>query len=763
MARQNRADRPSHRCGECGLTVAKWLGQCPECQAWGSITEVGATRVALVAGTVSAPARRIDEVEVEAALSRPTGISELDRVLGGGLVPGAVVLLAGEPGAGKALALDTPLPTPSGWTTMGAVAVGDQVLGVNGRPTDVIAATDVLIGRPCFEVEFSDGSVIVADKEHQWATRSRRDRLSAYAARSRTTFELAASLRVESGRRLNHSVDVAAPLDLPEVELPIPPYTLGAWLADGSSDGGCLTSADREILLAIEAEGVLGDKHIPDLYLRASESQRRELLAGLLDTGGSCSTSGCVTVGFASERLADDAHELVVSLGYKASRRSKPVQGRSPDRSLFHQISFSTPDKVFRLTRKLERLTGGRRATQARRYITDVRPVASVPVRCIQVAAEDRLFLAGTSMIPTHNSTLSLAMAAQMASTGSRVLYVTGEESAAQVRLRAGRTGALTPSLWLAAETELGAVLAHLDAVKPDLLVLDSVQTVASAQAEGGAGGVTQVRTVAAALTGAAKERNIATVLVGHVTKDGSIAGPRLLEHLVDVVLHFEGDRGSSLRMVRAVKNRFGPADEVGCFALGDDGITGLTDPSGLFLSRRTDTVPGTCVTVTIEGRRPLLAEVQALVGDDRTPSPRRAVSGLDSSRVAMVLAVVDRRAGVKLAMRDVYTATVGGVRLSEPACDLAVALAVFSANSDLPLPGGLVAIGEVGLSGELRPVSGVERRLAEASRLGFSRALVPLGSSAKVDGIRVREVADLGQALRTVVELAKRPPLRPI
>jgi DNA repair protein RadA/Sms len=244
-------------------------------------------------------------------------------------------------------------------------------------------------------------------------------------------------------------------------------------------------------------------------------------------------------------------------------------------------------------------------------------------------------------------------------------------------------------------------------------------------------------------------------VLVGHVTKDGSIAGPRLLEHLVDVVLHFEGDRHSSLRMVRAVKNRFGPADEVGCFALTDGGIRGMVDPSGLFLSRRPEAVPGTCVTVTVEGRRPLLAEVQALVGEDKTPNPRRAVSGLDSQRVAMVLAVVDRRGGVRLGGVDVYTATVGGVRLSEPACDLAVALAVASAASDTPLPGDVVAIGELGLSGELRPVQGIERRLAEAARLGFRRALVPAGSGPGPAGLTVHELTDLGQALHGLHELS--------
>lgn len=453
-ARPSAKDRPTHRCTECATSVGKWLGQCPQCQAWGSLVEVGASRVSLAAGPVSAPARPIDQVDVEDARSVPTGVDELDRVLGGGLVPGAVVLLAGEPGVGK--------------------------------------------------------------------------------------------------------------------------------------------------------------------------------------------------------------------------------------------------------------------------------------------------------------STLLLECAARAARSGSPTLYVTGEESAAQVRLRAGRTGGLDPHLWIAAETDLAAVIAHVDAVQPGLLVVDSIQAVASSQVEGSAGGVTQIRAVAAALIGLAKERGIATVLVGHVTKDGTIAGPRLLEHLVDVVLHFEGDRHSPLRMVRAVKNRFGPADEVGCFTLSDTGITGLADPSGLFLSARGAPVPGTCVTVAVEGRRPMLAEVQALVAQTPATNPRRAVSGLDSARVAMVLAIIERRGGVKIVGNDVYAATVGGMRLTEPAADLAVALAVASAVHDRALPVDVVAIGELGLSGELRPVGGVQRRLAEAARLGFTRAIVPTGSGAAPAGIRVLEASDLQQALQALTNLAR-------
>jgi DNA repair protein RadA/Sms len=345
-------------------------------------------------------------------------------------------------------------------------------------------------------------------------------------------------------------------------------------------------------------------------------------------------------------------------------------------------------------------------------------------------------------------STLLLEVASKCAVEGSPTLYVTGEESAPQVRLRADRVGALAPQLFLAAETDLSAVLAHIDSVQPSLLVLDSVQTVSAPGVDSAPGGVAQVREVAAALIRVAKERGIAIVLVGHVTKDGSIAGPRVLEHLVDVVLQFEGDRQSRLRMIRATKNRYGPADEVGCFDLTDSGIAELPDPSGLFLSRRSEQVPGTCVTVTIEGKRPLVSEVQSLVAHSALASPRRATSGLESPRVAMVLAVLERRAKIKLSEMDVYAATVGGVRLSEPATDLAVAMAVASSARDLVVPPGMVAIGEVGLAGDVRQVAGVQRRLTEAARLGFTHALVPPDPGRVPHGIKAVEVDDVRHAL---------------
>lgn len=344
-------------------------------------------------------------------------------------------------------------------------------------------------------------------------------------------------------------------------------------------------------------------------------------------------------------------------------------------------------------------------------------------------------------------STLLLEVAAKAAASG-RTLYLTGEESAAQVRLRAERVGAIVDDLYLAAETDLSAALTHIERVDPALVVVDSVQTFSSLEVEGQPGGVTQVREVAGSLIRVAKERGIATVLVGHVTKEGTIAGPRLLEHLVDVVLQVEGERHTRLRLVRAAKNRFGAADEVGCFELNDDGITGISDPSGLFVSQRQEPVAGTCLTMTVEGTRPLLAEVQALVAATNVPTPRRATSGLDNARMAMVLAVLERRAGLSLSSRDVHTATVGGMRITEPAVDLALALAVASAARDFAIAPNLIALGEVGLAGEVRRVTGIRRRLAEAARLGVKHAIVPVDSGPYPEGMTVREVDSLSSAI---------------
>jgi replicative DNA helicase len=456
------------------------------------------------------------------SLGVPTGFSELDE-LTNGLHPGQMIIVAARPGVGKALALETPLPTPDGWTTMGEVRVGDRLIGADGKPTRVVAATDVLVGRPCYEVEFSDGTVVVADEQHQWLTETRASRRSAQQAATgynryrnqkpfaavRTTGEIAATLRCTTAdRRINHSVTNAQPLQLPARDLLVPPYTLGAWLGDGTAAAAQITSADPEIIACIEGEGivavpspsaklryqlrlpddepvverlcvvcgrpftpftgeertcgrscggrarfvsspvaaptcprcgersiglrmcqvcrnrfgsvqarlrtigVLGNKHIPAEYLRASEAQRRALLAGLLDTDGTVTAGGSVQFSVTDERLFSDVRELVVGLGYRCGVSTKAVRGRTRERSIAYTLTFATDDEVFGLYRKAllhkERRAVSGTSRSCSRFIVDVRPIDSVPVRCVEVDNNAHMYLAGRSMVPTHNSTLGM-------------------------------------------------------------------------------------------------------------------------------------------------------------------------------------------------------------------------------------------------------------------------------------------------------------------------------------------------------------------
>ncbi len=414
----------------------------------------------------------------------------------------------------------------------------------------------------------------------------------------------------------------------------------------------------------------------------------------------------------------------------------------------------------------------GRRHSAAAHPSAPAVPLSSIPRGIVRhhatgVSELDRVL--GGGVVPgsvtllagepgVGKSTLLLEVAHQWAQSGRRALYLSGEESAGQIRMRAERTGCTHDEVFLSVDSDVQAMLSQIDAVTPSLVIVDSVQTMSTTEADGVTGGVTQVRAVTSALTAAAKTSGVAMIMVGHVTKDGAIAGPRSLEHLVDIVLQFEGDRHSSLRMVRGVKNRFGAADEVGCFQLVEDGIECVADPSGLFLDQRPEPVSGTAVTVTLDGKRPLIGEVQALLVETFGTAPsRRAVSGIDYSRAAMIAAVLTKRANVKLANYDIYLSTVGGMRLTDPSSDLAVAVAVASAGLDLPLPATAIVIGEVGLAGDLRRVSGMERRLAEAARLGFTTALVPQGIKNVPDGMCALQAKTVTGALALLEEIAVR------
>lgn len=597
----------------CDAKYPKWVGICSKCKSVGSVVEndkiVNTNSTGLKGNLTSVrptqSARRVKDIETTSHRHAPTGIKEFDRTLGGGVVSGQTILLAGEPGVGKALALDTLLRTPMGWTTMEEVQVGDSLVDSQGETTKVIATTEVFNDRPCYLLKFIDGREVTADENHQW-----------YFAK--------------------------------EVE-----------------DGALVSIATT--------------------------------------------------------------YEL-----YRAYSKDS------------YSIRITSPGEHNDLSA----------------ILVSIEPTASVPVRCVEVDSPDHTYLITKSLIPTHNSTILLLIADSIAKSGKTVLYVSGEESAEQITLRARRTNTLADDLYIADETDLSVLIGHLEEVDPDFLIVDSVQTLASPDVDGRAGGISQVQEVASSLTRLAKSRHMPLILVGQVTKDGAIGGPKQLEHLVDTVIEFFGDKNTPLRIMRVVKNRMGPAEEVSCWEQTELGIREVEDPSGLFRTGREEPIAGTCVTVAMEGRRAILAEVQSLVSTTNAPNPRRGVSGLDSARMAMLVAVTEKHARLKLYDKDTYLATVAGMKIVEPAADLAVCLALASAQMNAPLPLDVAAIGEVALSGDVRPATNMTVRLNEAARLGFKRILVPKETvqPPKTDMVLIR-VSNLGEAIRALRGLS---PARP-
>src|SRR5947208_1099828 len=353
-------------------------------------------------------------------------------------------------------------------------------------------------------------------------------------------------------------------------------------------------------------------------------------------------------------------------------------------------------------------------------------------------------------------STLLLQALSSSSAPNETLLYVSGEESAEQIALRARRLSVETAGINLLSETQLERIVAALAESKPRIAVIDSIQTVWSEALQSAPGSVAQVRECAAQLTRHSKSAGVALLIIGHVTKEGAIAGPRVLEHIVDTVLYFEGDPHSSFRLIRAVKNRFGAVNELGVFAMTDKGLRGVTNPSALFLSQHPHAVPGSCVVATLEGTRPLLVEIQALVDAAHAPNPRRLSVGLEQNRLAMLLAVLHRHAGIATWEQDVFVNAVGGVRIAEPAADLAVSLAVVSSLSDRPIPEKIAVFGEIGLAGEVRPAPRGQERLKEAAKLGFEKAIVPRANQpkAKIAGLEVLVVERVDQAVQLLRNL---------
>lgn len=428
----------------------------------------------------------------------------------------------------------------------------------------------------------------------------------------------------------------------------------------------------------------------------------------------------------------EEFHEAKISPASSRASSAKPLSKKEKDRIL-RPVTDEGLEDVVRIPTgfgEFDRVLGG----------------GIVPGAVILMAGEPGI----------GKSTLLLETAGNIArslvSTGKRVLYISGEESLSQIRMRARRIGAVVDNLLLASTMDLGTVVSLIQEEKPALAIVDSVQTISSPDVDGIQGGNAQVRQVAAEVIDCAKSLDIPVILVGHVTKDGSIAGPRTLEHLVDVVCQFEGDSQTALRLLRSLKNRFGPTDEVGCFDMSGEGIEEITDPSGLFVSAADQAAEGTCITFIVDGHRSLPMEIQALTTSSALPAPRRTTNGVDYNRLAMIIAVLYRHGRINLLSSDVYVSTVAGGSAREPGCDLSIAAALASASKGKAIARTTIAIGEISLTGQIRPVPRMANRLREAARLGFTTALVPVhrkGSSwQQVEGMKLVEVATVKEAL---------------
>lgn len=715
--------KTSYVCTACGHTEPKWTGQCGQCKAWSTMEEKAVTTTASIVGvkssgktTISAkPAQRIKDITAQSYTHQSTGITELDRVLGGGLVPGASIILAGPPGVGKALAVDTPIATPQGWTTMGELKVGDTIFDNKGNPTKVVAVSETWQKRPCYKVNFSFGESIIADANHEWLTEFGHDwgKVPEDGVKIRTTLEMFSQINSNlPGGYYEPEFSILLPkaLNLDANETIESPYALGNRYGSPK-----MLPSDVDEVKAV---------------LRASEKQRRDFLAGVLDRIGTAGSSAYISLELDVEEHAATIFEVINTLGYHGYYKSN--EDDRPKKDLKYRVAFSTADScfhVFNWNKVDERVIGD---IAERRFITSIVPTVSVPVVCIEVDNEDHMFLAGRAMIPTHNSSI-LSHVASIMSMKAKVLYVSGEESVNQIKLRAERTKTVGDNFFLASENDLSKAMWHIDEIKPDLIIVDSMQTIASPDIDGRAGSPSQVTEVATMFTRICKERGLPLIMVGHFTKDGNVAGPRTVEHLVDVVLSFEGEDDSPLRFLRAIKNRFGAADEIGCFEHTEEGLEEVPDPSGLLLGDRVNAIAGVCSSIFLEGKRPLPVEIQALVAPTFLPNPRRVTSGLDSARTLMIQAVVEKRGGVKIADKDVYVSTIAGTKIKEPAVDLATVIAIVSSAKDKNIDPKVVAIGEVTLSGEVRKVPGMVRRLQEAVRLGFNFAFVPPGTLASL------------------------------
>lgn len=739
-----------YKCTECGKKTPKLLGKCPQCGEFGTIEEViTENNSGNMVGTKSkgemessTPASNIRDVNAEAHKHQPTGIGELDRVLGGGLVAGGVILLAGPPGVGKALDVNTPIPTYSSegvvWKALRDIVVGDKVFSENGEPIEVKAVTEIWENRSAYKMTFeprispeiergttcvgmilepkdgTSGSVevdelviltnnsIVADENHEWLTQ--------------TIHETAPSIKTTQS--------IVETLDFEHIILPSKPLE---GFQELIVDENMLETAVSRVSGFINAFSDIeyyGDKPIHDDLHRLSVEDKKIFVDMLIPDF--------------DKTIKDYAYcEFTVS----GMKRAKSII------QLLTELGYIVEAETYEKVVQISVYRGTQLITNAEKTVSDT--------LCIEVDSETHLFLAGKQMIPTHNSSI-LATVAGILSNKEPVLYISGEESVQQIKIRHERMDALGNHLFVINEPNLSKVLWQIEEIKPKLLIVDSLQTIASPNIDSSTGSVSQVTEVAKVISNVAKQRGIPTIFVGHYTKDGNVAGPRTVEHLVDVVLSFEGEDDSPLRLLRGIKNRFGQADEIGCFEHTENGLEEVSDPSGFFMDERSESPQGVATSIYLEGKRALPIEIQSLVVSSPLPNPRKVTTGIDSGRTMQLFAILQKHGKQRLADKDIYVSTLGNVKVREPGVDLATAFSLVSDARDTPVRHDAVFIGEIALSGKIRKVQGIHRRLAEAIKLGFPVAYVPEGTKAnlpkslhgKIILIELRDVSRIPTAL---------------
>lgn len=761
----------------------------------------------------SGPPTKMQDISEEKVHRILTGTREFDRVLGKGLAQGSIILIGGEPGKGKSLENNEPVLTPHGWVPIGKLKKGDLVIGAEGWATVVIGVYPQG-NLPTYEVKTSDGGAVLCSKDHLWSTRTRKQRLKGESPSVRTTEEIAKTLH-RSDKGLNHSIPFAKPARFnAEKPLKLHPYLLGVYLADGccgeSNPSPLFTNPEADVVERIIATLPEGDvlvsarpdltwrvkrktrnnqkcetsvllrelglfdkdsfhKFIPEEYLRASIDQRKQLLQGILDGDGHVKDVGTnIEYTTVSKQLAGGVVELVRSLGGRtteATRKTRftTTKGKKKFGAKSWRIQISFANEILPVSSK-KHLSRYKRVVRLKeRFIKSVKPVGNKPCTCIRVAATDGLFITRDYLV-THNSTLALQVGCELADAledPCKVLYQSGEETPAQIRQRGDRIAPKMSNIMLYNETELEKTKQHVLEFNPDIWIIDSIQTMrAPGMEEVRSGTVTQVQESTAFITGISKARDITTIIIGHVNKDGDIAGPKTLEHLVDTVLNFDAERSSDIRVLSALKNRYGPTSEVGVFRMGPDGLVSVDNPSEHIL-RGKKAGPGSALTAAMmkagagAGSRATILEVQCLVSPSRSNSPKRVIEGYDRNRLEMVLAVLGKHTDFgALASNDLYINLGGGYKVEENALDTPVMLALVSDFLRKPLLPGCVAWGEIGLTGEIRPEESTDKRLAicDAMKIKVERRLFSDSDNR----------LSIGEALRMagmVAEVSESPP----